>query len=365
MKIGILAHLKYPIAKPFMGGLEAFTYDICQRLLLRGHDVLLYACASSDPILNVRPILCEENHHPIVSSQFTSQELCMEFIATHHAYVEVMQDIDNDGLDVIFNNSLNYVPIMMAGLVNTPMVTVLHTPPIFELKKAIRREQDYGRVKYVSVSESNASNWKEYAPNCDVISNGIDLTTWNYFPENSGDYVMWFGRIHPDKGLHLAIQAAKLAGKKMKVAGAVGDAYYYENVIMPLLDESIELVGHCDHNRLNELIGNAEVSLITPCWEEPFGLVVAESLACGTPVAGIARGALPDLLCTKTGHLSHGDNVQDLANSIHAAAKLRRQDCRDRASAYMDVELMTDAYEKVLKEVVEQATFQKNSSNVG
>lgn len=351
MKIGIIAHLKYPISKPFMGGLEAFTYDICQRLLSRGHDVLLYACASSDPILNVKPILCEEDHAPITSSKFTSHQLSTEFIATHHAYVEMMQEIDNDNLDVIFNNSLNYVPVMMSSLVKAPMLTVLHTPPIFELKNAIRREQKSGNVSYVSVSESNAQNWKEYAPHCKVIQNGIDLEAWQYYPENSGEYIMWFGRIHPDKGLHIAILAAKAAGKKMKIAGAISDQFYFEQRITPLLDDSIEMVGHCDHTQLNELIGNALLSLITPCWDEPFGLVVAESLACGTPVAGISRGALPDLLCANTGALIEGEDIEKLAACIETAANLNRDDCRKRAERYFNVEMMTDQYETALANI--------------
>ncbi|MCF2487617.1 glycosyltransferase family 4 protein [Dyadobacter sp. CY347] len=364
MKIGIIAHLKYPISKPFMGGLEAFTYDICQRLLARGHDVLLYACAGSDPILNVRPILCEEDYQPITSSQFTSRQLSTEYISTHHAYVEMMQEIDKDELDVIFNNSLNYVPIMMSALVQAPMVTVLHTPPIFELKNAIRREQSYGRVKYVSVSKTNAENWKEYAPHCDVIHNGIDLATWQFYPENDRGYIMWFGRIHPDKGLHLAMDAAKLAGKKMKVAGAISDQHYYETHIVPRLDDSIELLGSCDHIQLNELIGNATVSLITPCWDEPFGLVVAESLACGTPVAGIAKGALPQLLNEKTGRLCSGDDVQELADSILAAEQLDRAECRQRAENLFDVEKMVDAYEALFEKIAFETISVKIKADV-
>ena len=364
MKIGIVAHLKYPISKPFMGGLEAFTYDICQRLLSRGHDVLLYACAGSDPILNVRPILCEEDYQPITSSQFTSRQLSTEYISTHHAYVEMMQEIDKDGLDIIFNNSLNYVPIMMSALVKAPMVTVLHTPPIFELKNAIRREQSYGRITYVSVSQTNAENWSKYAPACQVIHNGIDLAAWQYYSKNDRAYIMWFGRIHPDKGLHLAIDAAKLAGKKLKVAGAICDQHYYDTEVLPRLDDSIELLGSCDHKKLNELIGDAEVSLITPCWDEPFGLVVAESLACGTPVAGLAKGALPHLLNLHTGRLCEANNVQELADCILEAAQLSRDECRQRAENLFDVEKMTDMYEALFEQIVRKKIDLKIRENV-
>jgi glycosyltransferase involved in cell wall biosynthesis len=175
---------------------------------------------------------------------------------------------------------------------------------------------------------------------------------------------MWFGRIHPDKGLHIAIQAAKAAGKKMKVAGAVSDEFYFKEFVEPLLDDSIEMVGHCTNHQLNTLIGNAEVSLITPCWDEPFGLVVAESLACGTPVAGIGRGALPDLLCEKTGSLSSNDDIEVLAQHILKACKLNRRDCRSRAEKYFDVDLMTEAYESVLSDAVVHSTRSQTIADV-
>lgn len=354
MKIGIIAHLKHPIRKPFMGGLEAFTYDICKRLEKRGHQVILYASSGSDAASVVKPILEDHAYNHLTGTRFTSHELCQDFITTHHAYVELMQDIDFDELDIIFNNSLNYVPIMMASVVRTPMLTVLHTPPIFEMKKAVSREQTQGKIRYVSVSEKNARSWSPYVSSCQVINNGIDLSTWQYYPENQKEYILWFGRIHPDKGLHLAILAAKAAGKRLKIAGTISDPVYYEEWVKPLLDDTTELIGHCTPEELNVLIGNAEVCVITPCWEEPFGLVVAESLACGTPVAGISRGALPTLLSPQTGCLSFSTNPESLAACIHEAARMDRQACRQRAETFFDVERMVDAYEETFLEMIAQ-----------
>ncbi|WP_316738582.1 glycosyltransferase [Pedobacter aquatilis] len=176
MNIGIIAHLKHPIRKPYMGGLEAFTFEITRRLIARGHDVTLYASELSDPALNVKVILSDLDYDRETFSRFRSHELSEDFISTHHAYLELMQDIDGQGHDIIFNNSLNYVPVTMSSILETPMVTVLHTPPIFEMKRAMAYERKLGKMHYVSVSEPNARAWKPYLNACEVIGNGIDLT---------------------------------------------------------------------------------------------------------------------------------------------------------------------------------------------
>jgi len=352
MKIGIIAHLKHPICKPFMGGLEAFTHDISKLLIDRGHDVTLFASEQSDPNLNVCPIMSDTDYDRETLSRFRSHEMSEDFISTHHAYLEMMQDIDSQGFDILFNNSLNYVPITMSTICRTPMVTVLHTPPIFEMKRAAAKERKFGRITYVSVSQPNADAWSRYINNCTVIHNGIDLNQWHFKPVNEKKYVIWFGRIHPDKGTHLAIQAAKIAGRKIKVAGSIADRHYFETYVEPLLGDDASWVSHCTHEELNTLIGEAEVSIITPCWDEPFGLVVAESLACGTPVAGISRGALPSILNQRTGSLTKSCDPEEIATCIAEAAKLNREDCRKHAVDNLCRVTMVEQYEQLFAELI-------------
>ena len=349
MDIGIIAHLRHPIRRPYMGGLEAFTHDIAKRLKARGHRITLYASELSDPDLNVKVIMSDTDYDRETFSRFHSHVLSEDFISTHHAYLEMMQDIDGQGHDIIFNNSLNYVPVTMSSLVSAPMVTVLHTPPIFEMKRAMKHEQRIGKIKYVSVSKPNADAWKPYLNDCEVINNGVDTSAWTYTAAPKGDYVIWFGRIHPDKGTHLAIEAAKLAGYQIKIAGSIADRNYFETYVEPLLDSNTELLGNCSHEELNFYIGNALASVITPCWEEPFGLVVAESLSCGTPVAGIARGALPYILDKETGRLTSSNNPSKLAECIKKAVALERAACRRKAESELDVERMLDAYERLFE----------------
>ncbi|WP_293786720.1 glycosyltransferase family 4 protein [uncultured Pedobacter sp.] len=352
MNIGIIAHLKHPIRKPYMGGLEAFTYEVTKRLIARGHTVTLYASELSDPDLNVNVILTDVDYDRETLSRFRSHELSEDFISTHHAYLELMQDIDGREHDVIFNNSLNYVPLTMSTVTATPMVTVLHTPPIFEMKRAMLQERKTGRIRYVSVSKPNALAWQPFLNHCEVICNGVDISLWKFYAKPAGDYLVWFGRIHPDKGTHIAIQAAKLAGYPIKVAGSIADSHYFQTYVEPLIDERVELLGNCSHETLNELIGNARCALITPCWDEPFGLVVAESLACGTPVAGISRGALPYLVTAGTGCLTSSNDPGELANCINTAVEMDRATCRRQAEENLDIERMIDAYELLLTDTV-------------
>ncbi|WP_166334094.1 glycosyltransferase family 4 protein [Sphingobacterium chungjuense] len=354
MKIGIIAHLKHPIRKPFMGGLEAFTHDITSLLMRRGHDVTLFASEHSDPALPLQSIMSDMDYDRETFSRFRAHELSEDFISTHHAYLELMQDIDNQGFDLIFNNSLNYVPITMSTIVNTPMVTVLHTPPIFEMKRAIGKIRDKNKMHYVSVSQSNAQSWKPYMPSgCHVINNGIDVKKWTFSAQNDREYVIWFGRIHPDKGTHYAIEAARLAGKRIKIAGSIADRHYFDTNVAPLLGEDAEWVDLCTHDQLNQLIGQAEVSIITPCWDEPFGLVVAESLACGTPVAGFARGALPHILTKDIGSLTASCNTHELAECIVKASQLSRSACRSYAEKELGMDKMVSAYEALFHDIVD------------
>lgn len=351
MKIGIIAHLKHPINIPFKGGLEAFTYQITTRLVQSGHEVVLFASSASASSLPLVPILSDDHYDHKTGIRKKIKDLPSEYVAEHHAYHTLMSTIDEYKFDVIFNNSLHYIPITMASIVKTPMLMVLHTPPFYELELAISQERKKPVINYVTVSKQSAKNWNALIKDCGVILNGIDIETWEFHKESKDDYAIWFGRIHPDKGLHLAIAAAKLAGIKLKVAGGIADQKYYDQYVAPLLDDSIELLGLCDHKGLNELIGAASVCLVTPIWEEPFGFVLAEAMACGTPIAGFRIGALPEVVVEETGVLVDPNNVEALSEAIIEAKQLDRSFIRLHAEKCFDIRDMVEKYEELLEEV--------------
>jgi glycosyltransferase involved in cell wall biosynthesis len=176
-----------------------------------------------------------------------------------------------------------------------------------------------------------------------VIPNGISLETWRYRRRPRRGGAVWSGRIVPEKGLHLAVEAARGAGMPLTIAGPVQDREYFERCLEGAGSE-IEYVGHLESAALATLVGDAEVALVTPCWEEPFGLVAIEALACGTPVAAFARGALPEILDRRTGALARPGDAGDLARAIAVARALPRSACRRRAERRFSLEAMTDRY---------------------
>ncbi|WP_231426136.1 glycosyltransferase family 4 protein [Pedobacter sp. Leaf250] len=361
MKIGIIAHLKHPIVAPFAGGLEVFTHQITKLLTQRGHEVILFASSNSDSNLPVHAILSDDHYESSTGMRIKRKDLPSEYIAEHHAYFNLMNSIDQYDLDIIFNNSLHYIPITIANIVKTPMLTVLHTPPFYELALAIKAERQNPTINYVTVSKQSAINWQDLIAHCPVISNGIEMDSWTAYPNSSEEsYAAWFGRIHPDKGLHLAIEACKKAGIKLKIAGGIADKRYYDQMIAPLLDESTEILGLQNQQELNQLIGGAKVCLVTPCWQEPFGLVVAEAMACGTPIAGFKMGALPELINEDCGILVDFPNTSDLAAAIHSAIKLDRLKVIT-AAAKFDIHRMIESYEQMLEKLATNKSIKKAS----
>jgi len=340
LRIGILTHIKFPVCQPFAGGLEAFTHDVTLGLRARGHAVTLFAKGGSAPQLEAVAVPDEEQcRHPSLSSAY---------VAEHHAYLKLMQGIDDYGFDVIFNNSLHYVPVTMASLIRTPMLTVLHTPPFFEMTNALRGDRQSGR--FCTPSTANARNWSQWVPHCAVIPNGIDLHGWQPVA-NVGEHALWSGRLVPEKGAHLAIDAARLAGVPLRLAGQVVDDGYFKEYIAPRLGPGVEYLGHLQRAALGAELASAAVALVTPCWDEPFGLVVAEALACGTPVAAFDRGAMRDLISEDVGCLVPPNDVAALAEAIGIARSQSRQACRTRAETLWGHDLMLDRYEALLAEV--------------
>jgi glycosyltransferase involved in cell wall biosynthesis len=344
VRIAIVAAARFPIAEPFAGGLEAHVWGLAERLRGHGHDVTLFAGPGSDPRLGVevldlrRPRLSEAARADVSMS-------APEWVDEHHAYLQLMVRLGRtaaDDFDVIHNHSLHHLPIAMASTVPVPMVSTLHTPPTPWLESAIQVEEDC-RVTFAAVSAHTAAAWSHLVPDAHVIHNGVDIERWQ--PGPGGGPLVWFGRIVPEKGPHLAIDAALLAGRPLRLAGPISDRVYFEQELRPRLSQpGIEYVGHRSQAELVRLVGEASAALVTPCWDEPYGLVVAEALACGTPVCAFARGALPELLEADCGRLVEPGDVGALAAAIGEASRLSRADAREHAVRHCSLERMVEQY---------------------
>jgi glycosyltransferase involved in cell wall biosynthesis len=194
--------------------------------------------------------------------------------------------------------------------------------------------------------------WRHVTQADHVISNGINLADFPYQAvADETPYLVWYGRIVPEKGLDFAIDAARLASLPLRIAGPISDQAYFNEAIAPRLGANVEYVGHLTHRELAHLVGGAIAALCTPRWEEPYGLVVAEALACGTPVAAFRRGGVPALLSPDCGVLAEPDDVASLASAALAASILSRGACRAYAEQFCDAQRMVDEYEVLYQQL--------------
>lgn len=280
----------------------------------------------------------------------------MPFFLEHHAYLDLMTSLRTRFFDIIHNNSLHYLPVSMASTLTTPMVTTLHTPPFCWLESGIRLCRA-PNMRFVAVSDTIRELWSPIATIDRTVANGIDLDSFPFSPTaDPSDYLIWYGRIVPEKGLHLAIDAARTVGRPLKIAGPISDPEYFVDEIEPRLGTDATYMGHLEHRALGRLVGGARVFLCTPRWEEPYGLVVAEALACGTPIAAFARGAIPALVDESCGALAIPDDVASLADATRRAMELDRLSCRRRAETICDADAMIDAYEALYTEMMKPST---------
>ena len=344
MRVCLVASNRFPVAEPFAGGLEALTHHLARLLVAPGHDVTLYAADGSDPALPVRT-LTPAVFRPTEVSMRDVNAPAEEWMGDHHAYLDLVLDLVRTGadrFDVVHNHSLHHLPVAMAGLLPVPLVTTLHTPPLPWLESAVAVSG--GASSFTAVSECTARAWAGTIEARPVL-NGVDTRAWR--PGPGGGPVVWTGRLVREKAPHLAVDAARLAGREIVLAGPAQDREYVAEELLPRLGPDARLAGHLDHRRLARLLGRASVAVVTPAWEEPYGLVAAEAMSCGTPVAAFARGALPEIVAEGTGVLCAPDDVAGLAAAIEEAARCDRRAVRRHAVRRLSAERMVAEYEQV------------------
>jgi glycosyltransferase involved in cell wall biosynthesis len=269
----------------------------------------------------------------------------------HHAYLSLMLDLARTGsarFDIVHNNSLHHLPIAMSAMLDVPVLTTLHTPPTAWLESAICASA--APVECTAVSRFTAAAWR-HVVDATVVHNGVDLDRWQTGP--GGGSAVWTGRLVAEKAPHIAIEAARLAGIPLVLAGPAPDAAYFTREVEPRLGGDVSYVGHLDHQHLAELLARSAVAVVTPAWEEPFGLVAIEAMACGTPVAALPRGALPEIIDPGTGALAVGDDPTELARAISLALTCDRRAVREHVVRSFSSARMVNGYESLYAALVD------------
>lgn len=246
----------------------------------------------------------------------------------------------------LIHNHFDFLPLTYSRLIRTPILTTIHgfsSPAIIPVYK---RFNDI--CHYVSISNADRSEELEYLA---TVYNGIDTQQFS-FQEKPAEYLLYFGRIHPDKGTWEAIQIAKQAKRQLLIAGLVQDEAYFQEKIQPQIDgETVVYMGNVGPTQRNELLGNALAMLHPIRFEEPFGLSVAEAMLCGTPVIAFSSGSMPELIQhEETGFLVN--NVAEAAAAVVSLPKIERAACRRHAVEKFSRERMAQDYLTVYRQIL-------------
>lgn len=348
MNIAILGHLHFPIAQPYAGGLESHTANLIYELQRQGHQTTLYAARGSSMDLNVIPIFdgdAQDGRNPGIAT----------------GYRWAVAHISRQDYDLVINNTFNPIPIELLPRTGVPTLTILHTPPLPPMVAAIRslRKQVFdGNMQFAGVSDLTAGQWavETFQP-VTTIYNGVRTHGYHKKQIRTDDpYLVWSGRITREKGTHIAIEAALQAGMPLKLIGSVYDARYYENIIRPLLDSpSIEYIGHIGDESIKTIYRGASVALVTPLWDEPFGLVTIEALLSGTPVAALPNGAVHELIVDKVGCVAKSEEPDALVSAIYTAMQKKSSDCIEYARKNFNLTRMVSDYLTLMQPMVEGA----------
>ncbi|MGH8954689.1 MAG: glycosyltransferase [Microbacterium sp.] len=361
LRVLVVAPERHPLRQPHAGGLEAVVWNRVRWLRSRGHHVELCAAEGSDFLdADIDLHLPSPRWHRARDASDTDfPEGHRRLMTDAFARVRDRLDAPETRVDVVDNHSLHGDPILWSREIGVPVVTTLHTPPLADMVIASNALDGSSPHRFLAVSQYTARAWSAEGVEAFVFANGVDTAQWS-LGSGGGDWV-WFGRIVPEKAPHLAIDAARRAGARLKLAGRVGDAAYFDREVRPRLGRGIDYVGALRQPELAALVGASSVALVTPVWSEPFGLVMAEALMTGTPVAAFDSGGTSEVLAGIPGTAvvpsADTEALARAATNLVAQSRsgLRRRDVRDAASARHSLDHRHREIERVLTVAAQSA----------
>jgi glycosyltransferase involved in cell wall biosynthesis len=333
MKVAMLSPVAWRTPPRHYGPWEQMASNVAEGLVALGVDVTLFATADSATAGTLAAVV----------PQGYEEDRCQDAKVAECLHISHL--LERAGEFDIIHNHFDFLPLTYSRLVATPMVTTIHG---FSSAKILPVYEKYAATTaYVSISHADRSPRLPYVA---TVYNGLRVSDF-VFTEKPDDYLLFFGRIHPDKGTAEAIEIARRSGRRLLIAGIVQDEAYFHERVQPLLNQDVVFLGPAGPVQRNELLGHAAALLHPISFAEPFGLSVAEAQLCGTPIIAFRRGAMPELIQDgQTGFL-----VADVAQAVAVVARLSslsRGACRAWAAATFSQEKMTADYLGVYEQIL-------------
>ena len=332
-RIAVLSPVAWRTPPRAYGAWETVASNIAEGLVARGRkNVTLFA--TKDSITKARLVGFVERGYEEDESQVPLVSTCLHISKA----LERAAEFD------LIHNHFDYLPLTYLPFIRTPMLTTIHGFSDPDILRVYREHKD---TYYVSISDSDRDPELPYVA---TVYNGIDLSNLT-FRERPGDKLVFLGRIHADKGVHLAIEVARKSGMDLLIAGIIQDQRYFDDKVRPHLNDStVQYIGPVDPVQRDKLFGRAYATLHLNTIPERFGLVLAESMAAGVPVIAQDLGSCREVIRDQeTGYLVRG--VTDAVTALGKIEKIERRRCRRRVEEHFSIARMAERYEQVYEEI--------------
>jgi glycosyltransferase involved in cell wall biosynthesis len=327
-RVAVLSPVAWRTPPRQYGAWETVASNITEGLVARGWDVTLFASGDS---------VTRAHLHAVVDQGYEENPAVDPKVAE---YLHISEAFEHAAEFDLIHSHYDFMALSYSRLVRTPVLTTIHG---FSSPKIMPVYQKYRDGYFVSISDSDRAPGLNYMA---TVYNGIDLSLYP-FQESSGDDLIFLGRIHPDKGVHLAIEVARLSGLRLLIAGIIQDKEYFCKQVKPHLDDQqICYIGPVDVEGKNELFARARALLHLNTIPERFGLVLAEANVAGVPVIAMDLGSCCEVIEDgRTGFLVN--NADEAVQALRRLHEIDRRACRKRVQQRFSIETMVEAYERV------------------
>ena len=348
MKIAIVGPIESAMTADSVGGTETWTYHFAEELVRRGHEVTLFG-AEGTKFSGKFVEIC--SHSDIVDPKIGSLNRLRFATFSVQEMIELVKRLDDFDLVHVSYYSFHYF-LPFSSMINKPIVETIHGSPLTREDMEILFKK-YEKPYFVFPTKSSADRWPK-PKRGQIIYHGIKTEQFPFNENKREDFFFWMSRIVEQKGVDDAIKFAQKTGSRLIIAGPKNEEAYFDKTVKPHLSDKIQYVGELGFAEKIKYYERAKAFLMPIKWDEPFGLVMVEAMACGTPVIAYSRGSVPEIVDSQTGFACPPDDFESFAKAGQVIQEMSEEDyqkmskaCRKKVEDQFTFKRMVDEYEAI------------------